>query len=206
MKHAKKMTLVDSNFVIDPRNIKKHYSSLDQGVADVLNRQDIDHYGKLVFYRIALNKFLINTKSLEFDLDKPLKVTIDTSKAEKKPVSATNQNVGKHPQVKEEATASTLTAIPSLSKPAVETSRSIKSTNCRKKKGQSSTKKDQFLYHRHFHANAKNKDPVDIPLKMETYFNVRSPGSYGCVQALYKLMKGKKTKKEIVEWLAKQDA
>ena len=41
---------------------------------------------------------------------------------------------------------------------------------------------------------------------MEKYFSICSPGSYNGVQALYKLMKGKMTKKEIVKWLAKQDA
>ena len=101
------MRLVDSNFVIDPRNIKKHYSSLDQSVADVLDRQDIGDYGELVFYQIVLNKFLIIKKSLESDLDEPLKVTIDKSNTEEEPVIATNQNVGKYPQVKKEITAST---------------------------------------------------------------------------------------------------
>ena len=47
---------------------------------------------------------------------------------------------------------------------------------------------------------------MDIPLIMEAYFNVRSPGSYGGVQALYRLMKGKKTRKQVVDWLVKQDA
>ena len=41
---------------------------------------------------------------------------------------------------------------------------------------------------------------------MEAYFNVRSPGSYGGVQALYRLMKGKKTRKQVADWLARQDA
>ena len=41
---------------------------------------------------------------------------------------------------------------------------------------------------------------------MEAYFNIRSPGSYGGVQALYRLMKGKATKKQVVDWLANQDA
>ena len=41
---------------------------------------------------------------------------------------------------------------------------------------------------------------------MEAYFNIRSPGSCGGVQALYRLMKGKATKKQVVDWLANQDA
>ena len=47
---------------------------------------------------------------------------------------------------------------------------------------------------------------MDIPLIMEAYFNVRSPGSYGGVQALYRLMEGKKTRKQVADWLARQDA
>ena len=43
-------------------------------------------------------------------------------------------------------------------------------------------------------------------MKMEAYFNIRSPGSYGGVQALYRLIKGKATKKQVVDWLANQDA
>lgn len=131
MEHAKKMALVDSNFVIDPRNIKKHYSSLDQSVVDVLNRQDIDDYGKLVLYRIALNKFLINKRALETDLDEPLKVTVDSSKVEGEPVLATSQ------LVKDEIAASTSTKFPSLTETAketVETSRSKKFTNKSRKK------------------------------------------------------------------------
>ena len=41
---------------------------------------------------------------------------------------------------------------------------------------------------------------------MGAYFNILSPGSYGEVQALYRLMKGKATKKQVVDWLANQDA
>ena len=41
---------------------------------------------------------------------------------------------------------------------------------------------------------------------MKTYFNIRSPGSYEGVQALYRLMKSKATKKQVVDWLANQDA
>ena len=52
----------------------------------------------------------------------------------------------------------------------------------------------------------KNEDPVDIPLIMEAYFNVRSPGCYGGVQVLYRLMEGKKTRKQVADWLARQDA
>ena len=80
MEHAKKMTLVDSNFAVDPRNIKRHYSSLDQIVVDILNRQDIDDYEKLILYRIALNKFLVNKKNLEADLDEPLKIQLKHTK------------------------------------------------------------------------------------------------------------------------------
>ena len=131
MEHAKKMALVDSNFVIDPRNIKKNYSSLDQNVVYVFNRQDIDNYGKLVLYRIALNKFLINKRALETDLDEPLKVTVDSSIVEGEPVLATSQ------QVKEEVAASTSITFLSLTetaKQAVETSHSKKSTNKSRKK------------------------------------------------------------------------
>ena len=131
MEHAKKMTLVDSNFAIDPRNIKRHYSSLDQSVVDVLNRQDIDDYDKLVLYRIALNKFLVNKRALESDLDEPLKVSIDSPKKEQEPVLATNQ------QVKDEVYSSTSTTLPTLSETAKEVVESIpskKSTGNRRKK------------------------------------------------------------------------
>ena len=47
---------------------------------------------------------------------------------------------------------------------------------------------------------------MDISLKMEEHFNIRSLGSYGGVQALYRLMKGKATKKQVVDWLANQGA
>ena len=44
---------------------------------------------------------------------------------------------------------------------------------------------------------------------MDAYYDVRSPGSYGGVDALYRLMKHNKhkaTRKQTVEWLAEQDA
>jgi transposase InsO family protein len=44
---------------------------------------------------------------------------------------------------------------------------------------------------------------------MEAYYDVRTPGSYGGVNALYRTMKSKDksiTKKQIVDWLATQDA
>jgi hypothetical protein len=61
MENVKKMMLIDSNFATgDFRNVKRHYSLLDQNISDVLNRQDIDDHGKLILYRNALTKFLIN--------------------------------------------------------------------------------------------------------------------------------------------------
>jgi hypothetical protein len=44
---------------------------------------------------------------------------------------------------------------------------------------------------------------------MEAYYDVREPGSFGGVNALYRLMKSKgsrATKKQIVDWLAEQEA
>ena len=41
---------------------------------------------------------------------------------------------------------------------------------------------------------------------MKAYFNIRSPGGYGGVQALCRLMKSSGTKKQVVDWLANQDA
>jgi len=46
-------------------------------------------------------------------------------------------------------------------------------------------------------------------LRMEAYYNVREPGSFGGVNALHSLMKLKGnqvTKKQVVDWLAKQEA
>ena len=85
MEHAKKMTLVDSNFAMDPRNIKRHYSSLDQSIVDILNQEHIDDYEKLIRYRIVLNKFLVNKKALETDLDESLKIQLNTSNIEAEP-------------------------------------------------------------------------------------------------------------------------
>ena len=105
MEHAKRMTLVDSNFAVDPRNIKRHYSSLDQSVVDILNREDIDDYEKLILYRIALNKFLVNKKNLEADLYEPLKVQLNTPNIEAEPTPATNQSVERQQEFKTETPA-----------------------------------------------------------------------------------------------------
>jgi hypothetical protein len=37
------------------------------------------------------------------------------------------------------------------------------------------------------------------------YYNVRSPGSYGGVNALFRAMKGKATRKQVVNWLSEQE-
>ena len=105
MEHAKKITLTDSNFAINPQNIKRHYFSQDQSIVDILNRQDIDDYKKLILYRIALNKFLVNKKSLETDLSKPLKVQLKTPKIEEESASTMNQSVEKRHQIKNESPA-----------------------------------------------------------------------------------------------------
>ncbi len=73
MEHAKKLMLVDP---ADVRNIKRHYSLLDQNISDVLSREDVDDRAKLRLYQSALNKFLINRQSVENELNAPLKVNV----------------------------------------------------------------------------------------------------------------------------------
>lgn len=44
---------------------------------------------------------------------------------------------------------------------------------------------------------------------MEAYYDVREPGSYGGINALYRLMRGKQNKvtlKQVREWLAEQES
>ena len=92
MEHAKRMTLVDSNFAVNLRSIKRHYSSLEQRVVDILNQQNINDYEKLIRYQIALNKFLVNKNALEADLDEPLKVQLNTPNIEEEPTPTTSQS------------------------------------------------------------------------------------------------------------------
>ena len=141
MEHAKKMTLVDSNFAVDPRNIKRHYSSLDQSVVDILNRQDIDDYEKLILYRIALNKFLVNKKNLEADLDEPLKVQLNTPKTEEEPTPTTNQSVERRQEFKNETPASLPTHLSDTGAEAVETIPPKISSTTRSKKKKVANKK-----------------------------------------------------------------
>ena len=47
---------------------------------------------------------------------------------------------------------------------------------------------------------------MDISLQIKAYFSICSPGSYRGVKALNRLIKGKATKKQVVDWLADQDA
>ena len=135
------MTLVDSNFAVDPRNIKRHYSSLDQSVVDILYRQDIDDYEKLIFYRMALNKFLVNKKNLEVDLDEPFKVQLNTPKTEKEPTPITNQSVERRQEFKSETPASLPAHLSDTRAEAVETIPPKISTATRNRKKKVANKK-----------------------------------------------------------------
>ena len=144
MKHAKKIALADSNFAVDPRNIKRHYSSLDQSVVGILNRQGIDDYEKVILYRIALNKFLINKKNLEADLGEPLKVQLNTPKTKEEPTPTTNQSVKRHQEFKTEIPASLSSHLSDIRAEAVETIPPKISNTTRNKKKKLLTRKDRF--------------------------------------------------------------
>lgn len=76
---AKKMFLVDSNYATtaDLRNVKKHHSALDRNISEVLERRDLDDEDKLTLYRQALNKYLINRRLVESELEeRPPKVRL----------------------------------------------------------------------------------------------------------------------------------
>ena len=70
------MYLVDSNYP-DLRNVKKHYSDRDKNVSVVLERRDLKDDEKLTLYYQALNKFLINRRAVETELEeKPPEVRL----------------------------------------------------------------------------------------------------------------------------------
>ena len=75
MEHARKLMLVDPNN-FDVRNVKRHYTRLDQSISDVLDRRDIDERTKLQLYQAAVNKFLLNKQNVESELKEPLKVEL----------------------------------------------------------------------------------------------------------------------------------
>jgi hypothetical protein len=58
---------------------------LDQNISDVLNRSDIDDASKLRLYQQALNRFLVNRRVVEDELNKPVQVKL----AESSPVEQT---------------------------------------------------------------------------------------------------------------------
>ena len=67
--------LVDpANF--DVRNVKRHYTLLDQSISDVLDRRDVDARTKLQLYQAAVNKFLLNKQNVENELKGPVKVEL----------------------------------------------------------------------------------------------------------------------------------
>ncbi len=79
MEHAKKLMLVDPTN-LDVRHVKRHYGLLDENISNVLDREDVDDYLKVRLYQNALNKFLANRQVIENDLNKPLKVAVETPK------------------------------------------------------------------------------------------------------------------------------
>ncbi len=68
------MLLVDANVSNDFKNVRRHYSLLDQTVSDVLNRNDMNDYDKIKLYQQALNKYIVNRDNIVTELDKPVKV------------------------------------------------------------------------------------------------------------------------------------
>lgn len=72
MEHARKLMLVDPAN-LDVRNVKRHYTLLDQSISDVLDRRDVDVRTKLQLYQAAVNKFLLNKQNVENELKGPLK-------------------------------------------------------------------------------------------------------------------------------------
>ena len=80
MEHAKKMMLVDTNF--DIGNIKRRHTLLDQNISEVLDRQDLDDREKIKLYQQTLNKYLVNRKLIEKELNRPLKVEVAANKTE----------------------------------------------------------------------------------------------------------------------------
>ena len=44
-------------------------------LSDVFSRRDVGDEEKLSFYQLALNKFLVNRRVIEKELEEPLKVT-----------------------------------------------------------------------------------------------------------------------------------
>jgi hypothetical protein len=78
MQYTKKMMLVDAqNFGNDFRNIKRHLSSLDLGISEILERDDISDRDKLHLYQQSLRKFLLNRQQVENALNTPLNVKLD---------------------------------------------------------------------------------------------------------------------------------
>jgi hypothetical protein len=135
MENVKKMMLIDSNFATgDFKNVKRHYSLLDQNISDVLNRQDIDDHGKLILYRNALTKFLINRQTIEKEIEDPLKVQ-----------TASPQQS----QIVEDVTPEPIIQIPQLEEPKItKTVDKISKTNKTRKKIPTNIKKYPLLVSR----------------------------------------------------------
>ena len=77
MERVKTMYVVDSVYP-DLRNVKKHYSDLDRNVSEELERRYIKDDEKLTLYHQALNKYLINRRAVEIELEeKPQKIRLD---------------------------------------------------------------------------------------------------------------------------------
>lgn len=83
---AKKMMLIDANFVggNDLRSTKKHYSTLDQNVSNVLERTDLSDSDKLKLYQHALSRFLIGKQEAEGEAGKPVAVQTIAADKQKK--------------------------------------------------------------------------------------------------------------------------
>ena len=109
-----------------------------------------------------MNKFLINIKNLEADLDEPLKVQLNTPKIEEELTPTENQSVEKRQEFKTEIPASLPFRLSDTRAEAVKTIPPKISNTTRNKKEKLLTRKDQFhqrlFLHPLLYGNVKERE------------------------------------------------
>ena len=106
-----------------------------------------------------MNKFLVNKKNLEADLDEPLKVQLTTPNTEEEPTPTTNQSVERRQEFKTETPASLFSHLFDTRAKAVETIPPKISNTNRNKEKKLLARSDQFHQRLLFHLPPPSPPP-----------------------------------------------
>ena len=205
MEHAKKMFLVDLRF--DFRNESRHHSALDKAISSVLNA-DLPKKEKQLQYDQALHRYRTYLTNIESAASEPIKVqpTVEGKSVKDKIIEAVGVEVkAKALKVYDDLSAYTPLTVDKQGR-MIQDGTIGEDSNLvnpiahgvkKKRKGRKlliaweifSTAKAQVTTKKGQLSSSRRRSKVKTLKIMEAYNDVKAPGNYGGIKALYRLLK-----------------